>query len=62
LRHWKEEQFTHLLVYERGLEFMVDSEQDRFPNESQNILNEILRQLTLVTQTPDDVYSLYEIP
>jgi hypothetical protein len=62
LRHWKEEQFTHLLVYERGLEFMVDSETDKFPPATQTILNDTLGRLTLVAQTPDDVYSLYEIP
>jgi hypothetical protein len=62
LRHWKMEQYTHVLVYERGLEFIVDSELKKFPPATQNILHETLGQLILVAQTPDDVYSLYEIP
>ena len=62
LRHWKAEQFTHILVYERGLEFMIGSELEKFPPPAQNLLNETLDQLVLVAQTPDDVYSIYEVP
>ena len=62
IRHWKAEHYTHLLVYERGLDFMIDSESYKFTPAIQQLLQETLGQLTLAGQTPDKTYSLYEIP
>jgi hypothetical protein len=62
LQHWKSEQFTHVLVYERGLDFMTESTSSKFTPGMQTTLNEVLRQLELVSQTPDKVYSIYRIP
>jgi hypothetical protein len=62
LRQWKAEQYTHVLVYERGLDFMITSPLSKFTPAMQNTLREVLRQLELVAQTPDKVYSIYKIP
>jgi hypothetical protein len=62
IRHWKAEQFTHVLVYERGREFILDFIASRSTPGIQNILQETLSQLTLLAQTPDKVYTIYKIP
>ncbi len=62
LLQWKAEHYTHVLVYERGLDFMIASASGKFPPAVQNTLQETLGQLELVAQTPDKVYSIYKIP
>ncbi|HJS17520.1 MAG TPA: glycosyltransferase family 39 protein [Anaerolineales bacterium] len=62
LQHWKSEQYTHILVYERGLDFMKESETDKFTPALQKTLEDTLSQLILIDQTPDQVYSIYQIP
>lgn len=62
IQHWKSEQYTHVLVYERGLDFLSDTASYKFTPATQKILEETLGRLTLVGQTPDKVYSLYKIP
>ena len=60
IQQWKSEQYTHVLIYERGLEIMKGSA--KFTLAMQTTLQETLRQLIRIAQTPDHVYSLYEIP
>ncbi|MGE5376698.1 MAG: glycosyltransferase family 39 protein [Bacteroidota bacterium] len=62
LQHWKSEHYTHILVYERGLDFLRENASYKFPPATQNLLQETLAQLTLTGQTPDRVYSVYEVP
>lgn len=62
LQKWKAEQYTHVLVYERGLDFMTTSSLSKFTPAMQNTLRAILGKLELVAQTPDKVYSIYKIP
>ncbi len=62
IRHWKSEQYTHLIIYQRGLDFMVDSASSKFTPTTQNLLQETLRKLTRIAETPDEVYSVYKIP
>ena len=62
LKHWKSEQYSYILVYERGLEFMSDSATYKFTPAIQKLLQETLEELTPVGQTPDKVYSIYKIP
>jgi hypothetical protein len=62
LQKWRSEQYTHVIVYERGLDFMTESASRKFTPSIQSTLQETLGQLTLLAQTPDHVYSLYEIP
>jgi Dolichyl-phosphate-mannose-protein mannosyltransferase len=62
IEHWKSEQYTHVIVYERGLDFMVEFGSSKFTPSTQAILQEILGRLSLVAQTPDQVYSIYQIP
>lgn len=62
LRHWRSEQYTHIIVYERGLGFMNTSPAGKFTNTMQTTFQQILGQLDLVARTPDQVYSIYKIP
>jgi hypothetical protein len=62
LQHWKSEQYSYILVYERGLDFMSETATSKFPPATQKLLQDTLDNLTLVGQTPDNVYSIYKIP
>lgn len=62
IEHWKSAQYTHVLVYERGLGFMVESAAGKFTPDTRAILQETLAKLEPVSQTPDRVYSIYKIP
>jgi len=62
IQHWKSEQYTHIIVYERGRDLMSDSPMSKFTPAMQRTLQETLGQLKLINQTPDKVYSLYQIP
>jgi hypothetical protein len=62
LKHWKSEGYTHIVVYERGLNVMIESPNSRITPEIQNTLQATLGQLKLLAKTPDKVYSIYEIP
>jgi hypothetical protein len=62
VQQWKAGHYTHVLVYERGLEFMTESPSSKFTPDMQNILRETLARLELVAQTPDKIYSIYKIP
>ncbi|HEX2989898.1 MAG TPA: hypothetical protein VHO49_04425, partial [Anaerolineales bacterium] len=62
LQQWTSEQYTHIIVYERGLDFMTESASRKFTPTVQKTLQETLGQLNLLAQTPDQVYSIYEIP
>jgi hypothetical protein len=62
IRHWKLEQYSYILVYERGREFLSDSASYKFTPATQQLLQETLEELPLVGQTPDKVYSIYKIP
>ena len=60
--HWKAQGFTHVLVYETGLTFLLETRPDRMTPARQEALEETLGQLQLVSQTSDNVYSIYQIP
>jgi hypothetical protein len=60
IAQWKSKQFTHILVYERGVDLMKES--IKFTPDAQETLQETLGKLKRIAQTPDQVYSLYEIP
>ena len=62
LQEWKSEQYTHVVVYERGLDFMIESASRKFTPAMQETLQETVSRLSLFSQTPDKVYSIYEIP
>jgi hypothetical protein len=57
IRHWRMEGYTHILVYERGVELDAETSSNR-----QTALTETLAQLELISQTPDKVYTIYRIP
>jgi len=62
IQHWKLEQYTYVIVYERGQEFMFEYAARKFSAEMQRELRETLGKLRLISQTPDKVYSIYQIP
>lgn len=60
--HWKMEGYTYVLVYERGLEFMLENNRDRMTDEVLESFLETMQELQVVSQTPDKVYTIYRIP
>jgi len=62
IQHWKDEGYTHILVYERGLSFMIENSPDRMTAEVQKAFRETIQRLSFVSQTNDKVYTIYQIP
>lgn len=62
IAYWKSQGYTHVLVYETGLNFLIETRPDRMTAARQNALHETLQQLELISRTPDNVYSIYQIP
>lgn len=62
LANWKSKHYTHVIVYERGRGFVIEAPTNKFTPEMKETLEETLSRLTLIDQTPDQVYSLYQIP
>ena len=62
IQHWEGEGYTHILVYERGLDFMIESSSSKFTPATQVAFDETLAGLELISQTPDKVYTIYRIP
>jgi Dolichyl-phosphate-mannose-protein mannosyltransferase len=62
IQRWKAQGYTHILIYERGLSLGADDPASQFTPASRAALQETLKSLELVGQTPDKVYSIYRIP
>jgi hypothetical protein len=62
IQRWKMEGYTHVLVYERGLGFLLENNPDRMTDGVKESLRETMHELKLVSQTPDKVYTIYRIP
>jgi hypothetical protein len=62
LQQWKTQGYTHILIYERGLDFLVNDTSGQFTPVTRKALRETLEKMDLVQQTPDKVYSIYRIP
>jgi hypothetical protein len=62
IQHWKAQGYTHVLIYERGLILGADDPESQLTPVRRAALQETLRVLELVKQTPDKVYSIYRIP
>lgn len=62
VQHWKTEGYTHVIIYERGLGFMVESASGKLTPAIQAALRETLGKLELIDQTPDKAYTIYRIP
>ncbi|HEY3477249.1 MAG TPA: glycosyltransferase family 39 protein, partial [Anaerolineales bacterium] len=60
IQEWKVRGYSHVLVYERGAELVFSSDTEN--NEVENTLDEVREKMRLVSQTPDKVYSMYQIP
>jgi hypothetical protein len=62
LQHWKTEGYTHILVYERGMNFLLEEDPNAYVSAGSEALQQTIQSLELITQTPDQVYSIYRIP
>lgn len=62
IQQWKADGYTHILVYERGMQFMLDNNLDYQSPALQTGLSKTLNLLQFTRQTPDQVYSIYRIP
>jgi len=62
IRQWKIEGYTHVLVYERGVNMGDENASDELASHRQIALRETLAMLELLSQTPDKVYTIYRIP
>jgi hypothetical protein len=62
IQHWKQEGYTHVLVYERGLRLITAKTSSEVIVAGRDQLDETLRSLVLLDQTEDQVYSIYVIP
>lgn len=62
IAQWQEQGYTHILVYESGMQFMLDNNIDYRSPSLRNALSETLSLLQLIHQTQDQVYSIYKIP
>ncbi|HSM70942.1 MAG TPA: hypothetical protein VK851_05315, partial [Anaerolineales bacterium] len=62
IQHWKSVGYTHILIYERGVDITFSSDLSEEDIARQIALNEIRDKLSLVSQTSDGVYSIYKIP
>ncbi|HXQ35408.1 MAG TPA: hypothetical protein VN843_15425, partial [Anaerolineales bacterium] len=62
IRHWKLEGYTHVVVYERGVNIGAENPSDEMTSIRQEALRQTLAMLELLSQTPDKVYTIYRIP
>ena len=62
IQNWKQQGYTHILIYERGADITLSSEQSTENSVRQDALNDVRSKLSLVDQTPDKGYSIYKIP
>ena len=59
---WQEAGYTHVLLYRRGLDFMLENDPDNFSPEFQAALDEVIRaHLNLIGTISGGAYDLYEI-
>ncbi len=60
--NWKAQGYTHILVYETGMQFILDQNPGYQSSSVRDAITEILGSLPLVSQTQDKVYSIHRIP
>ena len=60
IQEWKVQGYSHVLIYERGAGLVFSSDEGN--TRVENTLDEVRNKIRLVSQTPDEVYSIYEIP
>lgn len=62
LQQWKSQGYTHVLIYQRGLDFLLNDSSSPFTPAVHQELQQTLEKMELVQQTSDKVYSIYRIP
>ena len=62
IERWKAQGYTHILVYETGRTFLLETRPDRMTPSRADALTQTLQNLELVSRTSDNVYSVYRIP
>jgi len=62
IQSWKAKGYTHVLIYETGMQFILDNNPAYQDPSMRNALSETINNLQIVSHTPDGVYSIYGIP
>jgi hypothetical protein len=62
INHWKTLGYTHILIYNTGVNFLATDPESQLTSTAKDALHEVVSQLDLVGHTPDEVYSIYKIP
>ena len=60
--YWKTHGYTHVLIYNTGVDFLSTDPESQFTPAAQTALRNVITMLKLAGQTPDNVYSIYTIP
>ncbi len=62
LQTWRSNGFSHILIYRRGVDFLIENNMEIFTSEHQAALEYLIQNhLDLVSTTEDGAYELYEI-
>jgi len=62
IEYWKTKGYTHVLINNTGAKLESDDPESQFTPAAKDALREVITTLELVNQTPDGVYSIYQIP
>lgn len=62
IQQWKKEGYTHVILYERGLNLTANDPSGKFTSSMQDALLQTLASLEFIGQTPDRVYEMYRVP
>ncbi|HLF72777.1 MAG TPA: glycosyltransferase family 39 protein [Anaerolineales bacterium] len=62
IQHWRTEGYTHILLYERALQFGAQDPANKLTPARREALRETLENLELVARTPGGAYTIYRIP
>ncbi|MBN1666256.1 MAG: hypothetical protein JW862_04185, partial [Anaerolineales bacterium] len=62
LQAWRAQGYTHLLLYQNGLDFMIENRPDLYPLEDQEVIAQVLRALDWQASSSSQAYQLYRLP
>jgi hypothetical protein len=62
IERWRQQGYTHIVVYERGLSYLTRTPSSKITPETQKALRDVFSNLVRIGQTPDQDYSIYRIP
>jgi hypothetical protein len=62
IERWRQQGYTHIVVYERGLSYLTETPSSKITPDTQKALKDVFSNLVRIGQTPDQDYSIYRIP